>query len=308
MKISTRLAPLAFLVPFNFAQAACEPRVDAVELPQPAPPITRSQVRVLVVSPSEGTPLRADSVLGIDLEYRISDFVKGDYLLAALFKSGTYRSKSIDYDGKDSSVRLDYPVGKVTICLPMAQIYGEDAESVVWPLELSVALLKADGRGGSTGDTLSKTIKLNTVDIPAAALARQAKAPPPEYDDALEFTFNHFLRSEGLYKVCLRHFPAMQTKLTPAYRTWEARHKADIDYISGLKFEAFKEQTGRADVAMSIIDQITEAQQKGLESLSTGQLQGSCDEVLEQMNPQDDQTDDIIGSYLGVLRKWKAKP
>jgi hypothetical protein len=308
VKIFARLAPLAWLLPFDFAQAACEPRVDPVQLLQPAPPIARSEVRSLVVTPSEGTPLHADSVVAIDLEYRIADFSKGDYMLAPLFKSGNRSSKTIDFDGKESSVPLDYPAGKVRLCLPLAQIYGADAKSVVWPLELNLMLLKSDGRGGAIGKTGSRPIKLNTVDSPVTSLEHQGKALPVEYEDALEHTFGHFSRNEGLYKVCLRRIPAMQPTLTPAYRSWEARHRADIEFVSGLKFERLKEENnGRADIAMRVIDVIADAHEQDFTAFALERLRDSCNGILEEANPEDDPTEGIVGSQLAVLRKWQGK-
>jgi hypothetical protein len=303
-----RLVPLAWLLTLATAQAECEPNIERVELPQPAPPIARTEIRSAVMSPSAGTPVRHDTVITLDVEYRIAGFSNGEFKLAPLFKSGTYRSKTIDFDGKDSAVPLPYEAGKVRLCLPLAQIYGAEAESVLWPLELRLTILQSNGKGGGTSDMLGTPLKLNTVDMPAAALVRQASAPPPEYDDALEHVFSYFQSNEALYKVCLQRVPGLQPKLTPVYRAWALRHKAAIDFVYGIKFESLKEQSkSRADIAMSIMDHIAEANRNVYAAQPEDRLRGQCEHLLEQWIPADDMTDSIIGSYLGVLRQWHDK-
>jgi hypothetical protein len=304
MKKSLRLAPLVWLLWIGDAQAGCEPRIEPIEVSK----VEKSELKSVVIDPPAGTELRKDSMLTIDLEYRIADFSAGQFKLVPLFKTGVNRSKSFDVDGKDPDVRIESAAGRVRMCVPLAGLYGADAESVFWPLELHVTMLKADGVGRRRGVAASKPIKLNSVDMPRAALDRQAKAPPPEYEDALEYTFNHFVRHSALYKTCLQRLPPMQAKLTPAYRTWEARHKADIDFVSELQFEAMKAQyQGRSDAAMSVIDHIAEAQQQAYASLNADHLRHSCEEIVAQMNPQDDHTTDLLADHLAILRKWHAR-
>lgn len=303
-----RFLPLLWLMSFGNAQAACEAKVEPVTLPKPAPPATDSLIRNVVLDPPAGAPLGKDTVLTVDFEYRIAGFTPGDFRLAPLFKSGVNRTRTIDFGGKDSSVALNYESAKVRLCLPLAQIYGADAERVIWPLELNLAILKAAERGNSRMVAGTKPLKLNTLDMPAAALARQRAAPPPEYEDALDFTYNHFLQRSVLYKVCLERVPALQPRYTPAYRRWEARHKADIDYVSGLKFEALKQQSnGRADVATNILDSIAEGPQQAYASFNPTQMQEACERILERQNPDEDDTVDVVGDYLAVLRKWDAR-
>jgi hypothetical protein len=303
MNGTLRLAPLVWLLSFDDVHAACEPKVEPIEVPK----VEKSELQSVVIDPPAGTEVHKDTVLTVDLEYRIADFSPGQFRLLPLFSTGVNRSDTFEVDGKDPQVALESPAGRVRLCLPLAGFYGRDAESVSWPLELSLTVVKADGTGASRSVTSRRPIKLNSVDVPAAALERQAKAPPPEYEDALDFTFNHFQRRAALYKACLQRFQPLQPKLTAAYRTWEARHKADIEFVSELRFESIREHSkGRTDVAMKFIDYLAEMHQQEYLARGAAQLRTNCEELLEQVNPLDDHTTDLLADHLVVLRKWRA--
>lgn len=313
-----RLVPLLWLLSVDAALAVCEARVEQLGPPLAAVPASpgadaskrpRSKILSLEVDPPTGTPVGRETVLTVDLEYQVVDFTAGQFKLMPLFKTGNNRSSSFDVDGKDPTVELAFPAGRVRLCLPLAGFYGEDADSVFWPLEFAVAILKAEGeRGLSRSVAQSTPLKLNSVDMPAAALERQAKSPSVEYEDALDFAFNHFQRSAALYKVCLQKLPAMQPKLTAAYRAWEIRHKGDIEFVWGAKFDMLKQQNkGRSDVAANLLDYMAETQQQILASGNMEGIRAGCDEILEQVDPKNDLTGDLLGRYLTVLREWKVK-
>lgn len=262
----------------------------------------------MVYDPPIGAEVGPDTVLTIDLDYRIADFSAGQFKLTPLFITHGNRSRSFDVDGVDPAVSLQSASGRVRLCVPLALLYAEEAESVSWPLQVLLILLKSEGTTGSSRSVAhTKPTKLNTTNIPQVALDRQARAPPPEYDDALDYTFGHFQRYAALYKSCLTRFKSMQPRLTPAYRTWEARHKADIYLVSELKLESLKDQNkGRTDYAMNLIDHMAEAQLRGFEELGADDLRGNCEEIILQADPQDDHTSGLLGRYLDVLRTWKA--
>jgi hypothetical protein len=278
-------------------------------LPTPAPKAgdkPQTDILSFKVTPAPGTEVDRSTVLTLDIEYRIADFSAKQFKMSPQFKTGTRGSRSLDIDGKEPEVLLDHAAGRLRLCLPLAQNYLE-AERVLWPLELFMYLLKEHEGGGSVAVAFTKPVKLNAIGVPAAALEKQAKAPPPEFEDALEFVFDHFQQRAAVYKVCLQKFPALQPRLTPAYRTWESRHRDDADYVTGIKLEALKEHySGRTDVAMNVIDHIAEAQREGIASLDKASLEQQCERVIERANPEDDDTEGLVGDYLVEMRKWKG--
>jgi hypothetical protein len=310
MKKNLRLAPLAWLL-ISEVHGACETRVEPIaftEAKETAGPVIREpELRSVVMNPPAGAELRPDTEFSIDLEYRIVDFAGGDYRLTPLFKTGLNRSRSFDTDGKDPSVALATAAGRVHLCVPLAAIYRDHALEVAWPLELALVILKGDPRGSSRSVAMHGPLKLNSLEVPAAALERQAKAPPPEYEAALDSAFNNYAVRGAVYKVCLQRLPALQARLTPAYRSWESRNRADIDWVYGLKFEALKEQAqGRVDAAMEYIDELSDAMQNSYESWTEEQLTPQCADIIEQ--EKDGGVDKSLERNLAVLRKWRAQP
>ncbi len=300
------LAPLVWAVSVD-AGASCVPQVEPLEFPADGAPVkNEAQLLSVKFDPPAGAEVRRDTIITVDFEYRLSDFSPGRFEVTPLFKTGTNQSRSFDVDGKDPAVKLPSAAGRMRMCVPLAVLY--DAEGVFWPLELWVMIVMEDGaRGRKLGITTSKPVKFNAVDVPPAALARQAKAPPPEYDDALEYSFGYYRTQGNVYKACLQRFPPLQSKLTPAYRTWESRHRNDIDFVWTLKFESLRNQfDGRGDVAMTVLDDVAAFELKDLASWDAERLRDRCEEILEQLNPEDDHTAGMVSHHLVILRNWQA--
>jgi hypothetical protein len=287
------------------ARAACEPRVEPVD----ATAIGKSELRSIVIDPPAGAPVDKNTVLSVDLEYRISDFSPRRFRLTPQFKThGNGSSKSFDIDGKEPEVRLETPAGRVRLCIPLGHFYAEDALSVLWPLELKLSILKEmDAGRAQEGVVRGEPIKLETADIPAAALERQARTPTKQYYDALESAFNFFTRRSAFYKSCIRRFPAMQPKLTPVYRGWESHHEADIDYVSNLKLEALKEQVGgRTEIAVMILDKTSELYLQTYAQWKDDDLKHACENFVDDVSPKGDDTKLMVADPLEVLRAWHA--
>jgi hypothetical protein len=300
-----RWAPLALLWGLEQAYGACEPGTTPEAPPASIP---RSEIKAVIVDPGLGAPVNGGSILAIDLEFLIKDFEEGRYNIFPTLVSGPYNSKPVTIDGRLLEVVPATAAGKVRMCLPLTFAYGEEAEFLTWPLELKMFLNRREDNGSYLAVAVGKIIKLNTIDMPEAALRRQAEAPPPEYEDSLKHVFDEFARSKAIYKVCLRRFPALQPRLTPAYREWEARYKADMDYVWELTFESFKRRTGgRADIAMKMLDMTEEMQEKWLNERSAEDLDDSCQRILDDANPEDDFTSAIVAPHLEIVRRWQEK-
>jgi hypothetical protein len=309
-KIS-RLAPLALLLSILDAHGACETRVEPMAFTDvkagSGPAIRQSELRSVVMDPPAGAELREDTVLAIVFEYRIVDFVPGMFRVSPLYKTGLNRSRSFDPEGRVAEVELERPAGRVHLCLPMNILYQKHALEVTWPLELTLTILQGERSGSSRSVASSEVLKLNAVNVPAAALEKQAKAPPAEVEAALDAAFYNYTGRAAIYKVCLQRLPAMQATLTPAYRAWEARNRADIDWISTLKFDALKEQSqGNAAAAMHFIDHVGEFMQKSYEDWTEEQLRPQCADIIEQA--RDGDQDKALSRHLDVLRKWQVRP
>jgi hypothetical protein len=311
MKKILRFAPLVWLLSSVHAHAACETRVEPMPFTEAkgsaGPVIRRTELRSLVLDPPAGAELREDTVLAIDFEYRIVDFVPGRFRVSPQFKTGVNRSNSFDPEGGDSEVELGTAAGRVHLCVPMSLLYQKHALEVTWPLELQLLILDGERYATSRSVASSDKLTLNAVNVPAAALERQAKAPPPEVEAALDAAFYNYTGRAAVYKACLQRLPAMQAAITPAYRGWETRNRADIDWVSALKYEALKEHAqGNAGVAMQFIDRITETMQKSYEDWTVQQLRPQCADIIEQA--RDGDQDKSLERNLAVLRKWHAKP
>lgn len=305
---ATLIACLGALLGSGVGRAACEPRVERIETAavatKDAAP-ARSELRTVSVDPPAGSAVGKDTILTIDLEFRIADFSGGPFRLAPLFLTGPGTSAGFSVDGRDPSLVLESAEGRARMCVPLSNFYAEDSGLVDWPLELRFTILKMDGQGTGRGVASSKTIKLNAVDVPADAVERRA-AKPPEISDALTASFRYFERRNARYKACLKRFPELQPRLTPAYRAWEVRHKNDIDLVAQLELEERTLQSrGRVDVAMTILDRGSLAELERHVAMSEEALKASCDSILEESRPADDLTETMIGDYLAVLRKWR---
>jgi hypothetical protein len=112
----------------------------------------------------------------------------------------------------------------------------------------------------------------------------------------------------ALYKVCIARFPATQPAFTRAYRAWEARHSADIEFVARAKYAGILRMfQGRADVAARADDASREAHLKFYQGVSEARLKEQCDWALAELTDPEDPTDGAIGDDLQILRDWHAK-
>lgn len=269
-----------------------EPSTDA--------PAGKSRVTILAATPAEGGEVQRDTVIGVDVEYQVADFARDTFSLDAQFPTSAHSSMS---PGKVADRKyLQSPSGKVHLCVPLEEVYEHD--SVRWPLTMRVTLHRQTGPGGTMIVARGQEMGFNALDIPQGALERQAREPPPEFDDALMKTSTYLRSRAGIYRACIARYPARQPALTKAYRAWEARHRASIDFISEVQFERLRAVAGgRRDVAVQIEDAGIEAVRKSYDDMPAAKLETQCKYLEETLAPEDDPTEDMIGDELGILRK-----
>jgi hypothetical protein len=304
---AARLALLLWLpMMAGGAHAACEQRVERMEfaaIEKPVGPVLRdSELRSVVVDPSVGTSVGRDSVITVDFEYRAVGFGTAQFWLSVEFRIGPiYRV--FDAGGRDPTIPMEFAAGRVRMCMPLAGLYGADALSVSWPLEMRVVMRKGN-LPVSLEVASSPGFKLNVADIPPAALEKQAKAAPPEVDSALIEAYDHVDMHRAMYELCREKFPNIHGRLIPAYREWESRHDDDLDFISRLMFEQLSEQyAGRVHIATAILDGAHRDMLDQLASGSVDSLKFRCVTFVAALR-----TGEFSGArFLPVIRAWYEK-
>ena len=186
------------------------------------------------MSPVEGTEVRADSVLELDIEYHVAGFAADKFFLMVGFPTITLGMMSPG-DREDFHY-LKSPSAKVHLCVPLKEVY--EHRGVIWPLSFQVGI-NEQYADHSQVVTQAPKVKLNSVDVPAGALEAQNKAPPEDVQQALMMVFAHVELQGALNKVCPARFPDLQTKFNKTYRAWESRNATNIKQIQELQYEMF---------------------------------------------------------------------
>jgi len=300
------IAVLAMLVCARAVHAAegdhaCQYR----EEPGTATKIEKTRISLLAVDPAEGGEVRRESVVSVDVEFQIADFEPKTFRFMANFPTkGLGSTGALD---PGNSPYIESASGKVHLCVPLDELY--ESPMVLWPLSMRVEVLRETGGGSGTIAGSSSSVKFNAVDSPAGALERQAKAPPEEYYDALRHVSGFFNSRMTRYKACIARFPAMQPALTRAYRAWEGRHRADIDFVAELQFEDIKARfDGREVIAARIYDVTVQAAMKFFEDMPAAELKTQCENALAELADTEDVSDSAISDELKVLRRYQPGP
>ena len=155
-----------------------EPVADAT-VPDPAKK-DKHLVTLLAMSPVEGTEVRADSVLELDIEYHVAGFAADKFFFMVGFP--TISLGMMSPLEKDDLHYLKSPSAKVHLCVPLKEVY--EHPGVNWPLSFQVGI-NEQFVGYSRIVTQAPKVKLNSVDVPAGALEAQNKAPPEDVQHAL---------------------------------------------------------------------------------------------------------------------------
>jgi hypothetical protein len=290
--------------PAQACQYREEPQVEAVA---DAARKDKSRVTLLTVSPPEGTEVRGDSILELDIEFHIANFEPEKFFLMAGFPTVT-GSMSPDDSSKDKLLKT--PSGKVHMCVPLKEVY--EHPGVRWPLSMQVSL-NEQFPGYSQIQTQSRKASLNSVDVPASALEYQNTAPPEEVQQAIMMVFSHIEMQGALNKVCPARFPEMQTKFVKTYRAWESRNAENIKLIHGLQFESFTTTMRSPAAAAMAFDGARAAQIRFLSAFKDPELRGQCEGMMDYLS---DETGDlpiatavnleIVQNYLAAKKKAEA--
>jgi len=280
-----------------------EPVADAT-VPDPAKK-DKHLVTLLAMSPVEGTEVRADSVLELDIEYHVAGFAADKFFFMVGFP--TISLGMMSPLEKDDLHYLKSPSAKVHLCVPLKEVY--EHPGVNWPLSFQVGI-NEQFVGYSRIVTQAPKVKLNSVDVPAGALEAQNKAPPEDVQHALMSLFGHVERQGALNKVCPARFPDLQAKFTRIYRAWESRNATNIKQIQELQYEMFTVSMPSPAAAAMAFDGTRNATVKYLSDLKDGQLRKQCDAAMESLSDEiGDLTVatpvnlEIVQEYLATRRK-----
>jgi hypothetical protein len=265
----------------------------------------KSRVTLIAVSPPEGSEVRADSILDVDVEFHVANFAPEKFFLMVGFQTVTGTMSPGDHVN-----RLKTPSGKVHLCVPLKEVY--EHPGVRWPLSMQVSLNEQFPEYSQI-QTQSRTAILNSVDVPASALEYQKAAPPEDVQQAIMMVFSHIEMQGALNKVCPARFPDMQTKFVKTYRAWESRNAANIKQIHELQFESFSTTMRSPTAAAMAFDGARAAQMRFLNGLKESDLRRQCEGVMESLS---DETGDlpiatavnleIVQNYLAAKKKADA--
>ena len=268
--------------------------------------VKESSIALVAVEPLAGGDVRRETIITVDLEYRIAGFEAGRFFVMATFP--TFGNRAMSPGEEKDRLFLESAAGKLRLCVPLKEVY--EAEDVSFPLRMRLSLYRAEGDGTSVAVTSMRSLQFQSPDAPGRNLELQAARPPQEYYDALTQVSGFLNGRSALYKTCIERFPARQPTLTPAYRAWEGRHMEQIEMVSLAQFGANLEHaSGRADIAARIEDTQAKSLREFHARMPVEKLGLECDRIIEDAIAADDLTDDAISDEIEIVRKyWRSAP
>jgi hypothetical protein len=279
------------------------------EEPAPAPgasvDVGKHRVTLLAVSPKEGAEVRADSVIEIDVEYHVANFLPDKFYLVVQFPTVSLNWAS---PGTGDWPKLQSPSGKVHLCVPLKEMY--ESRSVRWPLSLVVRLLEQFPEYSQL-KTESRSVPLNSVDVPAGALKRQAEAMPEDVQRALMSLFGFVEQKGAMHKICSERFADLQAGFIKTFRAWETRNAVYIRQIQEMQYAAYLESFGNAAVAAQVFDMNRAATVKFLNELKEPELRKHCEGGMEALSDETSDVPTASAVNFEIVQKYlaaKAKP
>ncbi|MEO8061406.1 MAG: hypothetical protein ABI821_01525 [Pseudomonadota bacterium] len=288
--------PLAVEQPATVCTYRAEPVVaDA--------PIKQSTLTVLARQPAEDGEVRRDTLIALDLEYRIKDFAAGSFNIMPMFKTaGDFSSAP---GGPSDYPPLEAAAGKVHLCVPLDEMYR--SPTLEWPITIVLNLMQSLPGGSMMINASAPPLKFKAADAPEEGLARQAARPPIEYYDNLKTVWNFFESRLARYKACNQRFPEGQAALTKSYRRWEARHADAIQLGSELQFDfLLYSENGNTARATYMFDALRSVTLRSYAQQPAEVLQRQCAVTLSEFSDPEDLSDNVINDEIAYLRKWQA--
>jgi hypothetical protein len=294
-------------VPAQEAPAAtCSYRDEVIA--ESSPDASKAQkiehtVTLLAVTPAEGTEVRADTLVEVDLEYHVADFVPGKFILFARFPTVTFSSRSVDDDVRTRYLKA--PSGRAHLCLPLETLYRQGS-GMRWPLTFQVSLNEEVGESRSHVRADSRVVHLNSVDVPEEALALQNKLPPKDVQLALMMVFSHVELQGAHHNVCPARFPNLAAGLVKKYRAWESRDGELIKQIQELTYESSRASIPDEASAARVFDSTRASYVEYLKSLEEPMLREACEDAMVRWGKQTSDLRSANAANLDLVLKYVA--
>jgi hypothetical protein len=260
-------------------------------------------ITLLAVTPVEGTEVRADTLVEVDVEYHVADFVPEKFLLFVRFPTVTNSSKSVDDEARFRFLKA--PSGRAHLCLPLKSLYRPGG-AMRWPLTFRVSINEEIGKSRSHVVADTRVVHLNSVDVPEGALALQNRLPPQDVQQALIMVFSH-LELQGAHKsVCPARFPDLADRLVKSYRAWESSDAAIIRQIQELKYETDRASMPDEASAARAFDAARASYLEYLKSFEEPRLRGICEDAIDRWGRQPSDFREFNAANLELVLKYLA--
>lgn len=130
---------------------------------------TRTDIKLLRITPAAGTTVRKETVLVADLAYSVKDFEANRFMVLAQFDTG-FPGVTTDGDFKNYPI-LSTPAGKLRFCFPLEDVWNDP--DLRFPLSVRFYLGRMHGRGRSEVVARTATVVYPTADRPPPFMLRR---------------------------------------------------------------------------------------------------------------------------------------
>lgn len=234
-----------------------------------------SWVTLKVIDPPNNQAVNADSVIGVEIEFRVADFEPGKHHLMVMFPSLV---SSMSPGGPDESHELRHAAGRVRLCVPLREVY--ENSRVRWPLQVYAVVqeqLPPPAAGGRTYQQVvaSASESLNSVDAPRATLRAQSATVNPEYRDAVGALSQTISQIEAAGQVC----PGVQdlaVEFQAAYGGWVSRNAPVVERVRRLQHDLYSRDMQKPEYVEQILKLTADAARARFTELPDAQLRAQC--------------------------------
>jgi hypothetical protein len=295
------------LTPAARAAGDCAP---AEQLEEKAAPeaIADSAVRLRLVEPANGGAVDADSVLVVEVDYRVARFEPGKFGLMMYFPALVSATAP---HGPEGRYELRQASGRVRLCVPLRPVY--ETARLRWPLSVSVTLNKAIPKSSPHFSAMfehvaaSEAVALNSVAPNRKTETLQAAVVDPEYRDAVTALTGTIVQMNALEQMCRRQ-PELEVEFTAALRGWTARNEPLIRQILTIQRDLYLRDMGRPEVVAEVMKLHLSAAEKALDELPADLKRAECQRYTRAFsNPRSD-LETSGAAQLAVIRARTPAP
>jgi len=200
------------------------------------PPASNPSLKLIAVSPADGSYVSRDSTVVAEIEYSIDRFEPGMYQVLSQFE--TTDPHATNGGGVQEQPELQYAHGALRFCYPLRAVWS--MPQLRFPLALKFNLTKRNEDGSTRVIAQSSVTHFNAADLSAASGRAAPTADDLAMREAVQ-TVNGMLRAVELHvQMCAEAFPDMKSSLTPPLEAWRKRYaklreKSDTLYLDMVR-------------------------------------------------------------------------